>query len=216
MTEHHALTAESILWALPDVLRRDEVTYALGEAIAKELDELACKTDLPTIYSNIDTLDEDLLDIMAKDFKIDWWRPDAAIEWKRQTMKDCWFVHKHLGTPAAVKAAIAEFLGKGVMQEWYEYEGIPHHFRIRNCDNDEVIRNYQVFRSILHIVKRGSSMLDRVTALLTYMNHFYVGMATRIRKVMVIGCDEEDLVLNILTDESENPLTTQDGGVLYL
>ena len=217
MTDHQALTAESILWALPDVLRKDDVIYGLAQSIAAELDELVCKTDLPRIYANIDTLDEELLDIMAQDFKIDWWRHDASLEWKRQTMKDCWFVHKHLGTPAAVKAALAEFLGKGVLQEWFEYNGIPHHFRIKDCDNDEVIRNYDQFIFILRIVKRCSSVLDSVTALLEYSHRFYVGIALRMRKQMYVECEEADLVgYVIITDENSNPLLTESGDLLYL
>lgn len=217
MTDPHALTAESLLRALPEVLRADPVALALATAIAAEIEEAVCKTSLASIYARIDELDEPLLDILAKDFKVDWWRADASLEEKRYTLKTSWYIHKHLGTKAAVETAIRDFIGSGVVQEWYEYGGKPHHYRIKDGNNTAIAENYSQFLSVLRVVSRGSSVLDHITALLEYSQTIYVGMCLRIHKTVEIGCDEADLTdYVILLDENGDLLLNSDGGLLYL
>lgn len=217
MTDPHALTAESLLRALPEVLRADPVALALATAIAAEIEEAVCKTSLASIYARIDELDEPLLDILAKDFKVDWWRADASLEEKRYTLKTSWYIHRHLGTKAAVETAIRDFIGSGVVQEWYEYGGKPHHYRIKDGNNTAIAENYSQFLSVLRVVSRGSSVLDHITALLEYSQTIYVGMCLRVHKTVEIGCDEADLTsFEILLDEDGNPLLTPEGGLIYL
>lgn len=218
MTDPHAITAESLLRALPDVLREDAVTLGLATAIAAELEDAVSKVSLVNIYANIDTMDEPMLDILAKDFKVDWWRPNAPIEEKRNTLKTSWYVHRHLGTPAAVKTAIADFIGAGRLEEWYEYGGgQPHHFRIKDGDNTAILENLSQFLSVLRVVQRGSSVLDHITALLNYTQTVYIGFALHIRKTAEIECEEADLAgYKLLLDENGDPLLTPDGGLIYL
>lgn len=217
MTDPHAITAESLLRALPEVLREDAVTLGLATAIAAELEDAVSKVSLVNIYANIDTMDEPMLDILAKDFKVDWWRPNAPIEEKRNTLKTSWYVHRHLGTPAAVKTAIADFIGAGRLEEWFEYGGQPHHFRIKDGDNSSIIENISQFMSVLRVVQRGSAVLDHITALLRYTHEIFIGFSLRIHKVVHIGCAEVDVTaFNILLDENGNPLLTPDGGLIYL
>ena len=217
MTDPHALTAESLLRALPEVLRADPVALALATSIAAEIEEAVCKTSLASIYARIDELDEPLLDILAKDFKVDWWRADAPIEEKRYTLKTSWYIHKHLGTKAAVETAIRDFIGSGVVEEWYEYGGKPHHYRIKVGNNTAIAENYSQFLSVLRVVSRGSSVLDHITALLEYSQTIYVGMCLRIRKSVEIGCATPDIkIYKFLLDENDNRLLTPDGGLIYL
>ena len=217
MTDPHALTAESLLRALPEVLRVDPVALAIATAIAAEIEEAVCKTSLASIYARIDELDEPLLDILAKDFKVDWWRADAPIEEKRYTLKTSWYIHKHLGTKAAVETAIRDFIGSGVVEEWYEYGGKPHHYRIKDGNNTAIAENYSQFLSVLRVVSRGSSVLDHITALLEYSQTIYVGMCLRIRKSVEIGCATPDIkIYKFLLDENDNRLLTPDGGLIYL
>lgn len=217
MTDPHALTAESLLRALPRVLQEDQVALALASAIAAEIEDAVCKVSLASIYANIDTMDEHLLDILARDFKVDWWRADASIEEKRETLKTSWYVHKHLGTKAAVEVAIKDFIGHGIVQEWFEYGGKPHHFRIKDGDNTAILENLSQFLSVLRVVQRGSSVLDHITALLNYTQTVYVGFALHIRKTAEIGCEEADLTgYKLLLDENGDPLLTPDGGLIYL
>ena len=102
----HGLTEESLLRQFPVALQSDPSSAALGEVTARLLarrpEEIGCLS----LYPRIDELPEDLLDILAYDFKVDWWDAEYSLEEKRRIFKDSWYVHKHLGTKAAVETAL--------------------------------------------------------------------------------------------------------------
>ena len=130
MNSAHGLTAENLLRTLPEVLRNDEKMAALAASIADVLAARPAEIEQLMIYSRIDELPEDLLDILAEDFKVDWWDGDYTLEEKRQTLKDSWRVHRMLGTKAAVETAISAIYPETQVSEWFEYGGEPYHFRL--------------------------------------------------------------------------------------
>ncbi len=135
----HGLTKENIVMALPVALQKDESVVALAEAIADVLSRRPAEIDRIRIYPAIDQLDEQLLDILAYDFKVDWWDADYSVEEKRQTLKDSWRVHKRLGTKAAVETAISAIYPNTKVLEWFEYGGEPYHFRLDiNITDDSI------------------------------------------------------------------------------
>ncbi len=135
----HGLTAENILASFPLALQGDESAAALAEAIAAALAGRTEEIDRLSIYPNIDQLDEKLLDILAYDFKVDWWDAEYTLEEKRQTLKDSWRVHKLMGTKAAVETAISAIYPRTTVLEWFEYGGEPYHFRLDiNITNDSI------------------------------------------------------------------------------
>lgn len=126
----HGLTKENLLAALPMALREDSSVAALAEAAAEELAKRPEEIDRLRIYPAIDRLEEPLLDILAQDFKLDWWDADYSLEEKRRTLKDSWRVHKTLGTKAAVETAISAIYPDTKVLEWFEYGGEPYHFKL--------------------------------------------------------------------------------------
>lgn len=131
MNSTHGLTAENLLRALPDVLRNDENVAALASAVADVLAARPAELRELMIYSRIDELPEELLDILAYDFKVDWWDGDYTLEEKRRTLKDSWRVHRMMGTRAAVEAAISAIYPETSVEEWFEYGGEPYHFKLQ-------------------------------------------------------------------------------------
>lgn len=126
----NGITAQNLLRALPEVLRRDENMNALAEAIAEQLVPCVADTDNPRIFPRIDELSETLLDILAWDFKVDWWDYSYSLQEKRNTLRRSWYVHKHMGTPSAVEAALSAIYPNSKVEEWYVYGGEPYHFRL--------------------------------------------------------------------------------------
>ena len=123
-------TKENLLLALPHVLRQDSNMLALAESIASVLSQRWDEIDLLRIYQRIDELDEELLDILAYDFKVDWWDPNYCLGVKRQTLKDNWRIHRMLGTRAALKMALSVIYSGARIEEWWEYKGTPYCFRL--------------------------------------------------------------------------------------
>ena len=130
MNSAHALTAENLLRALPEVLRNDESMAALAASVAQVLARRPEEIQRLAIYPRIDELPEELLDILAYDFKVDWWDADYTLEEKRRTLKDSWRVHRMLGTKAAVELAISAIYLNTKVSEWFEYGGEPYHFKL--------------------------------------------------------------------------------------
>lgn len=130
MNDTHTLTVENLLRVFPEALGHDKSITALAQAAACVAVEHRKELQRLTIYTRIDELPEWLLDILAKDFKVDWYDPDYSLAQKRQTIKDSWHVHRTLGTKAAVETAIRAIYPDAEVKEWFEYNGEPYHFKL--------------------------------------------------------------------------------------
>ncbi len=76
MNEHYGLTKENLLRTFPIALRSDAPLAALGESTAELLAGRLAEIDRLRLYTNIGALPEALLDILARDVKVDWWDAD--------------------------------------------------------------------------------------------------------------------------------------------
>ena len=125
------ITRENLLLIVPPALTQDPAMMARAAADAEAMETRLAEIDKVRIISNIDGLNETVLDILARDFKVDWWDPEYSIEEKRRTLKGSWRVHKILGTKAAVETAISAIYPNTQVKEWFEYEGgEPYHFKL--------------------------------------------------------------------------------------
>lgn len=90
-------------------------------------------SDVPVLVReswNPDTCPVDLLPWLAWAFSVDIWDATWTEEQKRGAIKSSVLVHRHKGTPAAMKAAL-DGLGYGLeLQEWYQLtpQGDPYTF----------------------------------------------------------------------------------------
>lgn len=127
----HGLSKGNILRTLPIALQGDPSVTALADAVAEVLAKRPSEIDLLRIYPDIWRLDSALLDILAYDFKVDWWDADYSVDQKRQVLYDSFLVHRRLGTRWAVETALSAVMPGAVAEEWFEYGGDPYHFRIK-------------------------------------------------------------------------------------
>ena len=126
---NNTVTKEMLLRTAPSVLMNDAKMNPIVEVLAETMANLFGKCSYPTILSRIDELPESLLDILAKDFKVEWYDYNWGIEAKRKTIKDSFYVHRHLGTVGAVKRALTDVWPPSTVEEWFEYGGEPFYFR---------------------------------------------------------------------------------------
>lgn len=126
-------TAENYLSTLPIVLKEDPKFYALATSIAFTLAKEAQNARLANVYNRIDELPEELLDIIAYDFKIDWYDYDYPIDAKRQLIKTGIYIRKRIGTIGAVSTGVQAVYPRSTIEEWFDYKeegGEPFHFRV--------------------------------------------------------------------------------------
>lgn len=164
MNKEFGLTAENLMRALPPVLNGNADMAALAEVLAEVLAERGQEAESLRIYFGIDTLPEELLDILAKDFKVDWWDSDYTLEEKRKTLKESWRVHRMLGTKAAVETAISAIYPNTKVSEWWEYGGDPCHFKLAidaTFENVDAEKHKRVMEKVEYY-KNMRSVLDEI------------------------------------------------------
>lgn len=166
---------ENFMSTLPSVLADDENLRALAQAAAAALEASAAEREMAAIYNRIDSLPEEVLDILAYDFKVDWWDFSLTLSEKRETLKRSWYVHRHMATPAAVESALTAVYADTECTEWHQYGGKPYHFRLamtvpaedmESTKHErvmELLRYYKNLRSVLdHILYIIKTPLDLV------------------------------------------------------
>jgi len=194
MNREYGINAENLLRSVPDALKTGEVMSAIvslsAGALASRLDEI----EGMKIYTRIDELPEALLDILAYDFRVDWWDPNYSIEEKRQTLKDSWGVHRKLGTKAAVVRAISAIFKDTELIEWFEYGGPPYQFKLlidATYENADPVKYQRVLDRLDYYKNlRSSPFLVEYTAYPQGSCTTYAGVAAVCMSVeLTVGVD---------------------------
>ena len=194
----HGLTRENLVATLPPALQKDPSAVALAETMADLLAQRRSEIEQLRIYPVIDRLDEQLLDILAYDFKVDWWDADYSLEEKRRTLKDSWRVHKVLGTKAAVETALRAIYPKAQVQEWFEYGGEPYRFKLDidlTGELSDAARPWRVLERV-NFYKSLRSHLDSIEFTIdmgTTLLHIGGSAGTVVRLGLPPGTDSYDL-----------------------
>lgn len=132
------------------------------------------------VYTAIDSATENILDILAVQFKVDWYRDDYPIETKRRVIKTAMEVRRYCGTEWAVKQAISAIYPNSEIVEWYDYNGTPGHWRLRvNITENADIAYYTIKRmeSLLGYARRCTAHLEGISYLIFNSDaHSYIGI----------------------------------------
>ena len=106
---------------------------------------------------------ENILDILAAQFKVDWYRDDYPIETKRRVIKTAMEVRRYCGTEWAVKQAISAIYPNSEIVEWYDYDGTPGHWRLRANITDAEVQHRTVdeIENLLGYTKRLTAHLQK-------------------------------------------------------
>ena len=157
-----SFTAEALLSIFPPALRKSPDYWTLAQVIAPELDAAYQATIQCEVLCRVDELPENVLDALASDLDVFWWKPNASLDEKRLGIKQALMSHRRLGTTQAVQDAINTYLGGGVVEEWFDYSADPFHFQITGADTAEIGADYAAFLRVLDGVKRYSAVMDEL------------------------------------------------------
>lgn len=130
MNNKYGITKSNLLKTAPKALSENESIGLLLPGTAGLLEQRAKEIPIVQLYMRIDKLPEKVLDMIAYDFKIDWYNNDFDIETKRKLIKGNFAVHRTMGTVGAVKNALHSVYEDSTVEEWFDYGGEPYHFRI--------------------------------------------------------------------------------------
>ena len=155
-----SFTADALLAVFPPALRKSPDYWTLAQAVAPELDAAFQAATQAEVLCRVDELPEDVLDALAYDLDMFWWRPDASIAEKREGIKQALATHRRLGTTQAVQDAVNTYLGGGVVEEWFNYSGAPYSFQIAAPNASIIANSLEAFLRVIDGVKRCSAIMD--------------------------------------------------------
>lgn len=148
---------------MPDNLASQVETQAFAYAVGRQIEKLCAYSDAARTYAAIATMPEWLLDYMAVELRTPSYDENYSLKTKRALIQGSLLFYTQMGTPAAVNRIIETIFETGYIEEWYEYDGEPHHFRAYVGDGGEVgPGELEEFRRVLSSVKRLSSWLDDI------------------------------------------------------
>lgn len=210
--------AASLLSVFPEAMAKDKTQFALAQITAGELEALFKDNDFMTLYARIDELEEPLLDILAYDFKVDWWNKNYSLSEKREIFKKCWSVKRKLGTPLASQLAISSVFQDAAIHEWWEYGGKPYYFKI-HIKLGEALTDYNKLLQVvdgIRYYKNKRSILESLEVDIEKKINMYVGLAMHegIKTELRAGNFNPD-DYTWLVDESSAYLTDENGCALY-
>lgn len=186
----NGITVENLLRTLPEVLRNDEEMLALGTALATALSARVEEIGRLQLYTRIRQLPEDLLDILAYDFKVDWYGYDDEVQIKGALVENSFYVHRHLGTRGAVETAMSDIYPGMVLEEWWEYGGGPYRFKVHIATPLATEENERRFHQALDMSKNLRSALEAIVVTLESGGTAYAGPAMQevtVETVVITG-----------------------------
>ena len=168
----------SLLQIMPAYLLRDPQVHAAAEAIDKELQTAAFDARRALVLGYIDELNEAELDMLAFEWRIEFYDPSAELDIKRGIVKNGLTWRKSSGTPAIVEMAAEAYFGDATVVEWFDGEGmLPYEFDVETGNLAATQEYADKFIAIVNLVKNARSRLRRVIAVARLDNAMYVGHA---------------------------------------
>lgn len=150
---------------LSNSMRHNPETIAMGYAILQEKRRIIEYVDRTRLMAFVETLDERILDYLAVELRTPAYKDTFPVDVKRRLIAGTLPFYATLGTPAAVDWIIQAIFGSGRIEEWFEYGGEPHHFRVsvRNNETFNSLNGLANFLRLVASIKRLSSWLDEIT-----------------------------------------------------
>ena len=149
---------------LPEGLRDDIGAQGIAYAVCQQIKKWCVFNDGIMIYYTLASLPDEVLDLMAAEYRTPAYSTKYSTDVKRMLIADTMLYYMKLGTPMAVRRIVTSIFQSGTVQEWFEYGGEPHHFRINISNPNVGPEDLNEFVRQLRSVKRLSSWLDSISS----------------------------------------------------
>lgn len=150
---------------LPAFMQRDGSNLALAAAASDTLRRLARDIAKLSTWDALHLLSTEELDALATELNVPWYDKAFSDTQKRALLLHSDQVHRRLGTVKAVRDTVASVFGEASIEEFHQYGGRPHHFRINvaHAATLSAENEAKLLRMLGH-VKRKSQWLDSIYA----------------------------------------------------
>jgi len=157
-----------MLQLIPQFMKSDEAAMALAEALSVLIGTPGAKVKQQRIWDQIDTLDDTMLDNLAWELNIDWYKSSMTLEAKRETVKNARRIMARRGTKWAVENLVTAYLGSGTVVEWFEVDGEPFTFYI--CTTESVSSD-ELMAEFIQAANAAKSARSRLLGVYSYIEH---------------------------------------------
>lgn len=115
---------------LPDSIAPDQKVRDICDSIQPHFDKFHADIMKVLLLPNLDKLSEALVDELAWQYHVDFYRDNYPIETKRNLVRTAIERHRYKGTPKAVEEIVSTVYQYAIVEEWFEYGGDPYYFRV--------------------------------------------------------------------------------------
>ena len=169
------LTDVDLLRLLPLFMRDDRNAQAFAYAVQSQIVSVSLAIEHARIYSRIDSLEEGVLDELAWQFNVVEYSNDYDISLKRELIKGCMSLHYRRGTVASVEDVVRKIFGNAEVEEWFEYGGLPYHFKVHTSNVEATDEMVQELARIVKETQNVRSYLEEVIIEIVQSMNLYVG-----------------------------------------
>lgn len=156
------LQDSQITQILPEYLSERESVQALSFALHKAVERLIRHCGNIGVFSSIDSVSENVLNLLAGEMDTQYYDDSLSMDAKRKLIQNTLSWYMGTGTPKAVEELVTAVYGHGEVEEWFEYGGEPHFFRVSITNMEVKHGQNEEFRHILSKIKRLSAHLDAI------------------------------------------------------
>lgn len=155
-------------------LMKDPAAQAFSYALREGTRLLNRYTQLCYVYCSIETAPNDVVDLLAKELRTQYYNDAMDIDVKRGLVRNTLIWYMTAGTPAAVEELVSIVFGDGEVREWFEYGGQPYLFKIKtNAILTEEMSAF--FFKMIWRVKNTRSHLEAIEVSRTIDQNIYTG-----------------------------------------
>jgi len=168
---------------VPLILNGDNQVKALSAATSPELQAVSSAIAECILLARLDELDEDVVDLLAWQYHVDFYDTELTIAQKRKLVQTSIDMHRHKGTPYAVEQVVSAILDNAVVQEWFDYGGEPYYFRVVKIGGELIDADaYVRLKKAIDTVKNTRSWLEGVSLSRTINSIIYFGIALSLHR----------------------------------
>lgn len=172
---------------IPPPISGDQQVKAMSAAVSPQLQEVSNAIHECIILARIGELPEEVVDLLAWQYHVDFYEPDLPIEQKQELVRTSIDAHRHKGTPYAVELVVKAILKDAVVQEWFEYGGEPYHFRVIKINGQVTAEMYPKLKKAVDTVKNTRSWMEGVSLSRTISSNVYLGIASSLHRKVIIN-----------------------------
>lgn len=179
---------------LPPNLKEDKDICRAAEIIDVRNEKIINEMKSVLNLNHIDGLKQTILDHLAYRFDAPGYDKNLNIEVKRKLIKNAVRWHRLMGTPIVVEEVITALFDESKLEEWFEYDGEPHKFRVKTKGMLPSEQKVKTFMNTIERIKRKSAKLDGIIVERNpNMDAFVSVYGSEIKKIKCYPKTAEDL-----------------------